>query len=332
MKKITIAALMAAAVFVTSCQRYEKTKSGMPYKITHGTGKEKFKQGQWVKLNIEFGVPEKDTIFSSTYGHVPAYFPIDTAKFGKYNFTEVILQCAPGDKLEFKLSIDTLKKMGANIEYNKIFKRGGFITGKAEFLQTFPNEEAVAADRNKEMEVEKQREIKEAADYAKAKGLKGEATPSGLIVVVDNEGTGPKADSGKLVSVYYKGYLMKNGKEFDSNMGKTPKAAPLDFVVNRDPMIMAFHEGLKHFAKGGKGKLLIPAGLAYGFQGQPPVIPPFANLVFDIEVADIKDAPPAPTAIPQIMPGHPQVQRGAQPQQRVRPQEAPKGTAPAGHK
>ena len=52
-----------------------------------------------------------------------------------------------------------------------------------------------------------------------------------------------------------------------------------------------WEEGLKYFSKGATGKMIIPALLAYGQQGSPPVIPPYANLVFDIEIADVKDQP-----------------------------------------
>lgn len=82
----------------------------MPYKITKGNSKELLKHGQFVKLNIEYKLKSKDTVLNTSYGHIPMYFYLDTARLGKYTFTEVITKCAPGDKMEFSLSIDSLKK------------------------------------------------------------------------------------------------------------------------------------------------------------------------------------------------------------------------------
>jgi hypothetical protein len=86
--------LVAAIVLFASCNQYEKAPSGMPYKISHGSGNEKLlQQGQYVKLNVEYKLKSKDTVLSSTYGVIPVYFPIDTTRLGKYTFTEIITKC-----------------------------------------------------------------------------------------------------------------------------------------------------------------------------------------------------------------------------------------------
>jgi FKBP-type peptidyl-prolyl cis-trans isomerase FkpA len=55
------------------------------------------------------------------------------------------------------------------------------------------------------------------------------------------------------------------------------------------------------FGKGGKGKVYIPAMLGYGDAGSPPVIPTYANLVFEIEVLDVTTPPPpAPQPLPNM--------------------------------
>ena len=113
--------LLAAVVIFASCNQFQKSPSGMPYKITKGNSKELLKHGQFVKLNIEYKLKSKDTILNTSYGHIPMYFYLDSARLGKYTFTEVITKCAPGDKMEFSLSIDSLKKMGM-IEFKEVFE------------------------------------------------------------------------------------------------------------------------------------------------------------------------------------------------------------------
>jgi FKBP-type peptidyl-prolyl cis-trans isomerase len=303
--RILTTVLAASVLLLASCNKFEKTKSGMPYKIT-GNSSKKIKQGEMIKMNISFSVNVngKDSILNNTFGHVPAYFVVDSARFGKYNFTEVLFQCGIGDKLDFKLSIDTLKKMGG-IEYNKTFKRGGFIVGKIEFLKNFATEAEMTADYKKEEGIEKDRELKDVEAYAAKKKYTTAKTPSGTLVVIENAGEGAKADSGKLAEVYYTGTLMTTGTEFDSNVKGGVKGQVLPVTVGTGGVIKGMDEGLRFFAKGGKGKLLIPAMLAYGGQPSGP-IPAYSNLVFDIEVADVKDAPaPQPMQPAPVVPGQP---------------------------
>jgi FKBP-type peptidyl-prolyl cis-trans isomerase len=287
-----ITSIVAASILLVSCSQYEKTKSGLAYKITSGGSKEKLKQGQFVKMNIKYTIGAKDSVLNSTFDHIPAYIMVDTARSGKHNFTEVITLCAPGDKLDFTMSVDTLKKMGMIPDYNNIFTRKGTIKGKVEFVKVFANEQDVNADYQKEIENEKQKEIAALEKYAKEKNIKTVKSTSGVLVEIENAGSEPKADTGKQVSVFYKGYTV-DGKVFDSNLGKdATHKEPYNVALGRHGVIPGWEEGLKYFGKGGKGKLLVPSLMAYGIQGNPPVIPPFANLIFEVEIADVTVAPP----------------------------------------
>ena len=296
--------LLSAIVLLASCHQYDKTKTGLAYKITSGGSKEKIKQGQFLKLNVEYTVPglvdkstKKDTVLNSSFDHIPAYTMIDTARLGKHNFTEILMDCAVGDKIEFVMSIDTLKKMGMIPEYNRIFAKGRTIQGRAEILKSFTNEKDVNADYIKELDVEKQREVTAIEKYLKEKSIKAEKTASGVFVEVQNQGTGAKADSGKSISIEYKGSFLKTGKVFDSSAAGAP---PLNFVIGAQGIIQGLGDGMKAFATGGKGRVFIPAMLAYGPQGNPPVIPAFSNLIFEVNVKSITDAPPPPPANPHI--------------------------------
>jgi FKBP-type peptidyl-prolyl cis-trans isomerase len=301
-----ITALLAASVLLASCHQYQKTKSGLVYKITSGGNSQKLKQGDYVKMNIEYKMGPKDTILNSTFGHLPSYIKIDTAQLraAKHNFTEVIMQCASGDKMEFVMNIDTLKKLGMIPDYNPIFAKRDVIKGRLEILKVFASDQEVNADFQKEMENEKQREITDLGKYISGKGIKAQKSTEGVYVDVKVAGTEPKADTGRQVAVFYKGYTV-NGKVFDANMGAeaTHKEA-LSLVLGKHSVIPGWEIGLKYFGKGGKGTIYVPAMLAYGAQGQPPVIAPFTNLIFDVEVTDI--TAPTPQAPGPQMPQMPQ--------------------------
>jgi FKBP-type peptidyl-prolyl cis-trans isomerase FkpA len=298
----TTLTLLVAIVLLASCNQYQKTPSGLAYKITKGNSKETLKQGQFVKFNIEYKIGAKDTVLTSSYGHIPGYMVVDTTRPAKHSFLEIITKCGVGDKVAFVMSVDSLKKLGM-IEYNDMFHAKDVINGRVDILKTFASQQEASADLQNEQVLEKDREIKELKDFTAKKGIKTQSTTSGVLVEVENPGEAMKADSGKQASVLYRGTFL-NGKEFDSNMDKTkPNNQPMVVVVGTNAVIPDLDEALRLFGKGGKGKIYIPSMLAYGQGGQPPVVPAYSNLVFDIEMLDVT-TPAPPAAAPA--PGQPQ--------------------------
>jgi peptidyl-prolyl cis-trans isomerase A (cyclophilin A) len=155
--------------------------------------------------------------------------------------------------------------------------------------------ESVASEFNKKQEEEKAR-IEKASkmseteykafllEEVKKKYPTAKQTASGLVYVVQEEGTGAKVKSGNNLSVHYTGTFL-NGTKFDSSRDR---GMPMDFVFKQQPMIKGFEEGLEMLGKGGKGIFIIPYYAAYGPQGRPGAIPPYSDLVFDLEVVDLK--------------------------------------------
>lgn len=120
------------------------------------------------------------------------------------------------------------------------------------------------------------------AEAQKQEGAK--VQKSGLIYIETKAGGGKNPTPQDFVKVYYRGTL-RDGKEFDSNMGKEPAKFPLGGVIP------CWTEGLQLMKVGGKGILFCPAGIAYGYRGSPPVIPGGAALKFEVELLGIEAAP-----------------------------------------
>ncbi len=302
----TTTTLLLAIVLLASCNQYQKTSSGLSYKITKGNGKEKLKQGEFVKFNVEYKVPPKDSILTSSFGHIPAYLVVDTTKVSKHSFLEILTKCAVGDKVDFVMSVDTLKNLGM-IEYNNIFRAKDMIKGRVEILKAFNNQPDAMADLEKEQNLEKEKEIKELQAYTTKQGIKTQSVSSGVLVEVTNAGDVQKADSGKQVQILYRGSFV-GGKVFDSNMDKTsPNNQPLSVIMGTNGVIKGMDDGLRLFGKGGKGKIFIPAMLGYGQNGYPPTIPGYSNLIFEIEILDISIPAPKPVqpAVPNMQPQNP---------------------------
>lgn len=109
-------------------------------------------------------------------------------------------------------------------------------------------------------------------------------TASGLRYQIIQLGSGKKAESGKMVSVHYKGQLA-DGTVFDSSYKRNQ---PLDFQVGVGQVIAGWDEGIGLLKVGDKARFVIPSDLGYGSRGAGGVIPPDAILVFDVELMDVK--------------------------------------------
>jgi peptidylprolyl isomerase len=101
--------------------------------------------------------------------------------------------------------------------------------------------------------------------------------------VVVGKGALPKPGDDILVN--YTGRF-PDGKVFDSSLG--PGRTPFELHLGRGEVIPGWDEGLSTMHEGGKRKLIIPPGLAYGERGYPGAIPPNATLTFDVELLKIK--------------------------------------------
>jgi hypothetical protein len=110
-------------------------------------------------------------------------------------------------------------------------------------------------------------------------------TPSGLQYLDAVVGEGPAVVAGQLVTVHYVGWLA-TGTKFDSSRDR---GAPFQFRVGQGQVIKGWDEGVASMNVGGQRRLIVPADLAYGPLGRPPVIPPGITLVFDVEVLEVSD-------------------------------------------
>jgi FKBP-type peptidyl-prolyl cis-trans isomerase len=127
---------------------------------------------------------------------------------------------------------------------------------------------------------------------AAASGVEAAAAPAGsapakVVSALSKEdqkvGTGPAAVAGDKVRVHYTGTLL-DGTKFDSSRDRNE---PFEFTLGQGMVIKGWDEGVAGMKKGGKRKLTIPSDMAYGKRGSPPVIPPDAPLLFDVELVEI---------------------------------------------
>lgn len=108
-------------------------------------------------------------------------------------------------------------------------------------------------------------------------------TSTGLHYIIEEQGTGAKAEKHRNVSVHYTG-MLPDGTVFDSSHKRNQ---PISFPLGMSRVIKGWDEGIALLNVGGKAKLIIPYFLAYGEQGRPPMIPAKATLIFDVELVGV---------------------------------------------
>ena len=118
------------------------------------------------------------------------------------------------------------------------------------------------------------------AENAKKEGVK--TLPSGLQYKVLREGDGRKPSATDKVECHYEGTLI-NGEVFDSSYRRGETAT---FGLNQ--VIKGWTEGLQLMQEGAKYRFFIPYNLAYGEHGAGQSIPPYAALIFDVELIKVK--------------------------------------------
>ncbi|MBC3873528.1 FKBP-type peptidyl-prolyl cis-trans isomerase [Undibacterium flavidum] len=147
--------------------------------------------------------------------------------------------------------------------------------------------QASAQDQKPEQEV--------AASAASAPVTVAVVPPFATLEKIDSVvGTGKEAVVGKTVVVHYTGWLRdpqaenQHGKSFDSSVGR----GPFSFNLGEGRVIRGWEQGVQGMKVGGKRTLQIPSTLAYGPRGAGRgVIPPDADLIFDIELLDVINMP-----------------------------------------
>jgi FKBP-type peptidyl-prolyl cis-trans isomerase FkpA len=119
----------------------------------------------------------------------------------------------------------------------------------------------------------------------------GQSNITQLIKTDDVTGGGNEAAAGRRVTVHYTGWLYDQGKadhkgrKFDSSRDRND---PFTFKLGAGEVIRGWDEGVAGMKVGGRRTLTIPPDSGYGAQGSPPVIPPNATLVFDVELLDVR--------------------------------------------
>lgn len=97
-------------------------------------------------------------------------------------------------------------------------------------------------------------------------------------------GQGKEITKGALISCHYEGFL-EDGTKFDSSFDR---GQPIQFVIGTGRVIKGWDVGLMGMKEGGKRNLFIPSDMAYGDRQVGPIIKPNSNLIFNVELIEVR--------------------------------------------
>jgi len=303
--KITLIVSAVLAIVMMSCSAdYQKTKSGLVYKIFSGGSKDSTaKFNNVVKFNVLYKI--NDSVLYDSHGKMPQFFGVSAQDAGSYSPFELFPMLRKGDSVVTTQLVDTLFKKGMQQQI-PFAKKGDQIKTYIKILEVFRADSIARKDYQAEMEKDKPRqekemeevnakqkvkEEKEMQDYFTANKITPVKAPKGTYVVIKEKGNGEPAALGKFVTVKYAGRGLVDNKQFDAGV--------YVFQVGPGNAIQGWHDGIPLFNKGGKGTLYVPGTLAYGPSEGPGG--PFAALIFEVEILNVSDTQEQADAAKKVM-------------------------------
>jgi FKBP-type peptidyl-prolyl cis-trans isomerase FkpA len=291
-KSLSLAAL-SIVILAVGCtdQRFKKTKTGLEYKVISGNGGNDIKYGNAIQFKAYSYY--NDSLMSTQYDSVAQLIEVDSTKLPP-EYVKIFESARKGDSIFTRMSVDTIKK------FNPLppFAKNGFLGYRFRIIDIITDPAKVTALRNESMETikridsisfgkQKVTDDKTLNDYITKNNIKVTKTPKGTYVEVQNPGEGIAIDSGKGITVDYKGMTL-DGKIFDQSYDSSGKSTkPYTFLVGQRGAIQGWSDGLVYFKKGGKGRLFIPSYLAYGSRGMGGNIKPNTPLMFEVSIVDV---------------------------------------------
>lgn len=315
--------LALAAIGLASCNGgFKKATGGLLYNIHVDKGGPKIKEGDFMAVNLVAKTDGDSVLFSSYEQGTPSLVVYQKPQ-STGDIMNAFRYLAEGDSATVKTNIDSVYKKrrppfkGKYIIYEVKIEK---VIEKGKLSDTAFNNRITAYLKTK-TEVMKAQEPEKIKKYVADNKLNLTTTPSGLMYVITQQGSGEKPATGDTAEMNYTVRFI-NGKLLETSLKDVAEKAkklnpmmqykPIKLALGTRGAIAGMDEGLRLLNKGAKATFIVPSKLAYGEQGNPGGVPPYSPLVFDLELVNvIHPNPNAPK--PMVPPMMPQMQPQAKP-------------------
>lgn len=268
---------------------FKETESGLKYKFHVDEKGDMPSIDNILKLQLAYRTSDDSLVYNSvTDNPRPTFITLQPSEYNA-DIYEGFRMMSKGDSVTFFLDANEFFTQTIKSPRVPPFISEGDSIYVDVLLEEFFTEEGFAEyneqlreEQLQEEEVKAQEESRILDNYLMDNNITVEPEESGLIIIVDEEGSGPKPEPGQSVTVHYTGTNLE-GEKFDSSRDR---GEPFSFTLGQGQVIRGWDEGISKLNVGSKATLIIPSHLAYGNQQRGPVITPFSTLIFDIELID----------------------------------------------
>lgn len=288
MKKVFLMMTAFCVMFsmLTSCRSngtkgYKVTKSGLYYRFYEKNTGKLPQIGDLVEVSLACYVNDTTIIIPASNNILMMTEPSFAT-----DFMEGIAMMHIGDSASFIVDIDStfhylfrLPELPAEFNSSDVMR---FDVKVNDFYPESEYKTKMIDAIKKQYPEETNRAYAEMQSYFAMNNIDAIPTATGLYYVMTKEGNGEMPTAGNNVKVHYTGKLL-NGKVFDSSV---ERGEPIEVPIGMGNVIPGWDEGILMMSKHEKGVLYIPYYLGYGDRGAGKDIPPFANLIFEVELID----------------------------------------------
>jgi FKBP-type peptidyl-prolyl cis-trans isomerase FkpA len=288
MKRILflISAMALMVGFIACNKGYKQTESGLNYMFHTSNKGPKPSVDNIVKIDFAYRYPADSVFFESKSFGQASFIKIEPSGYPG-DIYEALRMMAKGDSASFKFNANSFFTITAGSPFVPDFINPDdsiFVDIMMhDFFDQAGYEAYMEREREEAMKGREERAKNESSElekYLQANNINTQPEESGLVIVVTEQGKGPKPTSGQKVTAHYTGTML-DGTKFDSSVDRNQ---PFTFTLGMGQVIRGWDEGFSKLNVGSKARLIIPSHLAYGDSDRGPVIKAYSTLVFDVEL------------------------------------------------
>ncbi|MCD4772198.1 MAG: FKBP-type peptidyl-prolyl cis-trans isomerase [Bacteroidales bacterium] len=287
MKKINLNLLIIALITISfaACQSefpgYKKTETGLYYKF-HGEKHESKKpvDGDILTMTMTYG--SKDSvIFSTDRIKEPAQIPMRAPVFQGGLFEGLALMSV-GDSVTLIISADSFfTKVARAPQLPDFIDSSSYLYFDVKLLSLKTQAEYIKEQQETADSLKIQEPIL-LENYLKENNITVKPT-EGVYYIEEEKGSGRKVKETDFIKLNFAISLI-DGKSIFSTFERN---RPMEFEFGKNWDTKGVNIGIKNLRKGGKAKIIVPSELGFGKKGKSNVIPPFATLIYNVELVDI---------------------------------------------
>ncbi|HRG59961.1 MAG TPA: FKBP-type peptidyl-prolyl cis-trans isomerase [Bacteroidia bacterium] len=275
--------LISSAAFAQQKSAFQKTASGLEYRIYRNGGKTKPVAGDLIKTILVYTNHKDSVIYDSRISRPENVFELLAPTF-KGSLEEGMLMMAIGDSAIFKVNADSIYAKTFKTPRPKYVKKGSKLTFRIKLLGIKTKE---SIDTRTPEEIEKDNEARRIAEpnlikeFVELNAITAQPSESGLYYIERQAGSGPSITKTSKVKIVYNCTTL-DGTMIDSQQ------KPIEIDMSLGKITKGMEEGLLKMSMGAKATLIIPSALAFG-KRKISTVQPYTTLIYDMEVIEVNE-------------------------------------------